>query len=102
MLKTIVDANFRGEEASVGPGRDPRQRQGLLEIVPVSRMDEVLGHALTRKAAPIVWDEASAKPAVDTPAEEKSSARTAHWSDRTRLQKAAAGAFTAKLLFAWR
>jgi hypothetical protein len=49
-----------------------------LEIVPVSRMDEVLGHALTRKPVPIVWDEASAKPAVDTPAEEKSSARTAH------------------------
>ena len=49
-----------------------------LEIVPVSRMDEVLGHALTRKPVPIVWDEASAKPAVETPVEEESSARTAH------------------------
>jgi ATP-dependent Lon protease len=28
-----------------------------LEIVPVSRMDEVLGHALTRKPEPIEWDE---------------------------------------------
>ncbi len=30
-----------------------------LEIIPVSRMDEVLGHALTRKPVPIVWDEAA-------------------------------------------
>src|SRR6266699_2939774 len=52
--------------------------KGGLEIIPVSRMDEVLGHALTRKPVPIVWDEASAKPAVDTPVEEASSARTAH------------------------
>jgi ATP-dependent Lon protease len=49
-----------------------------LEIIPVSRMDEVLARALTRKPVPIVWDEASAKPAVDTPVEEKSSARIAH------------------------
>jgi ATP-dependent Lon protease len=52
--------------------------KGGLEIIPVSRMDEVLGHALTRKPVPIVWDEASAKPSVDTPVEEASSARTAH------------------------
>jgi ATP-dependent Lon protease len=52
--------------------------KGGLEIIPVSRMDEVLGHALTRKPVPIVWDEASARPAVDTPVEEASSARTAH------------------------
>jgi ATP-dependent Lon protease len=48
-----------------------------LEIIPVSRIDEVLGHALTRKPVPIVWDEASAKPTVETPVEEESSARTA-------------------------
>jgi ATP-dependent Lon protease len=47
-----------------------------LEIIPVSRIDEVLGHALTRKPVPIVWDEASAKPTVETPVEEESSART--------------------------
>jgi len=52
--------------------------KGGLEIIPVSRMDEVLGHALTRKPAPIVRDETSAKPAVDTPVEEASLARTAH------------------------
>src|SRR6266542_33540 len=48
-----------------------------LEIIPVSRIDEVLGHALTRKPVPIVWDEASAKPTVETSVGEESSARTA-------------------------
>jgi ATP-dependent Lon protease len=36
--------------------------KGGLEIVPVSRMDEVLKHALTRAPEPIEWDEAAAKP----------------------------------------
>jgi ATP-dependent Lon protease len=31
--------------------------RGRLEIVPVSRMDEVLARAMTRKPAPIDWDE---------------------------------------------
>ena len=38
-----------------------------LEIMPVARMDEVLGHALVRQPEPIEWTEAdqeSAKPAV--------------------------------------
>jgi ATP-dependent Lon protease len=30
-----------------------------LEIVPVSRMDEVLARAMTRKPEPIEWDDAS-------------------------------------------
>jgi len=42
------------------------QIKGGLEIIPVSRMDEVLTRALTRKPEPIEWDEASAKP-VDVP-----------------------------------
>ena len=33
-----------------------------LDIIPVSRMDEVLARALVRKPEPIVWDEAAAKP----------------------------------------
>jgi hypothetical protein len=41
-------------------------------------MDEVLGHALTRKPVPILWDEASVKPTVETPVDEESSAWTAH------------------------
>src|SRR5881397_1429966 len=32
-----------------------------LEILPVSRMDEVLAHSLTRKPEPIVWDETQVK-----------------------------------------
>src|SRR6202167_1076681 len=39
-----------------------------LEIIPVTRMDEVLARALTRKPEPIEWDEAAAKP-IETPVE---------------------------------
>jgi ATP-dependent Lon protease len=51
-----------------------------LDIIPVSRMDEVLKHALVRMPEAIVWEEASAKP-VDVPepvVEEDSSGLTAH------------------------
>ena len=48
-----------------------------LNIIPVSRMDEVLAHALVRKPEPIVWDEvAAAKPAER--AEDDGSGLTAH------------------------
>ncbi len=48
-----------------------------LNIIPVSRMDEVLAHALVRKPEPIVWDEvAAAKPAEK--AEDDGSGLTAH------------------------
>jgi ATP-dependent Lon protease len=33
-----------------------------MEIIPVSRMDEVLARALIRKPEPIEWDEATVKP----------------------------------------
>jgi ATP-dependent Lon protease len=51
-----------------------------LEIIPVSRMDEVLGRALTRKPEPVQWDE-TAKPvetSVDAVVEEDGSGLTAH------------------------
>jgi ATP-dependent Lon protease len=51
-----------------------------LDIIPVSRMDEVLTRALVRKPEPIVWEESTAKP-VDVPdaaVEEDSSGLTAH------------------------
>ena len=51
-----------------------------LDIIPVSRMDEVLARALVRKPEPITWEEAAAKP-VDVPdpaVEEDSSGLTAH------------------------
>jgi ATP-dependent Lon protease len=51
-----------------------------LEIIPVSRMDEVLSRALTRELKPIEWDE-NAKPVVtstDGVVEEDASGLTAH------------------------
>ncbi|HEX4410770.1 MAG TPA: endopeptidase La [Xanthobacteraceae bacterium] len=51
-----------------------------LDIIPVTRMDEVLTRALVRKPEPITWEEATAKP-VDVPdpvVEEDSSGLTAH------------------------
>ena len=51
-----------------------------MEIVPVSRMDEVLARALVRELKPIEWDEA-AKPVVSSPdgvVEEDASGLTAH------------------------
>jgi ATP-dependent Lon protease len=52
-----------------------------LDIIPVTRMDEVLARALVRKPEPIVWEESTAKP-VDVPdqavVEEDASGLTAH------------------------
>jgi ATP-dependent Lon protease len=45
----------------------PETIKGGLDIIPVARMDEVLGVALTRKPEPIEWDEAAAKPAAGVP-----------------------------------
>src|SRR6201989_2857766 len=54
-----------------------------LEIIPVSRMDEVLTRALTRKPEPLEWKEEKAKPVetsvtTEPPVEEDSSTLTAH------------------------
>jgi ATP-dependent Lon protease len=57
------------------------QIKGGLEIIPVSRMDEVLAVALTRKPEPIEWDEATAKQPVTVPdagVEEDTSGVIAH------------------------
>ena len=51
--------------------------KGGLNIIPVSRMDEVLAHALTRKPEPIVWDEVAAAKPAEKP-EDDGSALTAH------------------------
>jgi ATP-dependent Lon protease len=48
-----------------------------LEIVPVTRMDEVLDRALTRQPELVEWDETKEKVA-DAPVEEESSQLTAH------------------------
>ncbi|HWL20912.1 MAG TPA: endopeptidase La, partial [Bradyrhizobium sp.] len=52
-----------------------------MEIIPVSRMDEVLAGALTRKPEPIEWDEAGVKPVPAPEAvevDEEASVLTAH------------------------
>jgi ATP-dependent Lon protease len=52
-----------------------------LEIVPVSRMDEVLARAMTRKPEPIGWDETTTTAAAvpeEAPVEEEASTLTAH------------------------
>jgi ATP-dependent Lon protease len=45
----------------------PDSVKSKLEIIPVSRMDEVMTHALIRKPEPIVWEEkpTSAAPTVE-------------------------------------
>jgi ATP-dependent Lon protease len=52
-----------------------------LQIVPVSRMDEVLARAMTRKPERIEWDEATTSaPTVpeEAPVEEEAATLTAH------------------------
>jgi ATP-dependent Lon protease len=60
----------------------PDSVKGGLDIVPVSRMDEVLARSLTRTPEPIVWDEAAkpVEPAVEAAVEveDDASALTAH------------------------
>ena len=69
LLDQISKSQNRGD-ISVKGAKDlveiSDQIKGGLEIIPVSRMDEVLAKALTRKPEPIEWDEAAAKP-IDVP-----------------------------------
>ena len=51
--------------------------KGGLEIIPVSRMDEVLAHALVRKPEPIQWEEVPVK-APDPAVEDETPGLTAH------------------------
>ena len=55
----------------------PAAVKNALEIVPVSRMDEVLKHALVRQPVPIVWDDAKV-PVVAALAEDDGSGILAH------------------------
>ncbi|MGB8279320.1 MAG: endopeptidase La [Methylovirgula sp.] len=49
-----------------------------LEIVPVSRMDEVLKNALVRQPVPIVWEEEVTKPLAPLATEDEASGVVAH------------------------
>jgi ATP-dependent Lon protease len=55
----------------------PASVKNGLEIVPVSRMDEVLAHALVRQPQPITWEEDLRTPAAKA-GEEDSSGMVAH------------------------
>ncbi len=58
----------------------PNSVKNGLEIVPVSRMDEVLAHALVRRPIPIVWEEdvAAPRPSPSAPPEEDGQGLIAH------------------------
>jgi ATP-dependent Lon protease len=55
----------------------PDSVKNAMEIVPVSRMDEVLKRALVRQPTPIVWDESKVLP-VPAGADEEARGLTAH------------------------
>jgi ATP-dependent Lon protease len=56
----------------------PSSVKNGLEIVPVSRMDEVLAHALVRRPIPIAWEEDVAAPPRSGPPEEDGQGLVAH------------------------
>ena len=58
----------------------PANVKNALEIVPVSRMDEVLKHALVREPTPIVWEEElkPVKSSAPLPGEEDAAGLVAH------------------------
>jgi len=56
----------------------PDTVKNQLEIVPVSRMEEVLGHALIRKPEPIIWEEDAKAVASPLPADDDASGVVAH------------------------
>ncbi len=54
----------------------PESVKSKMEIIPVSRMDEVISRALVRKTEAIVWEEPVAKPAA--PTDDDAAGLTAH------------------------
>jgi len=56
----------------------PSSVKNGLEIVPVSRMDEVLAHALVRQPSPIVWEEDVAAAPPPSPPEDDGQGLVAH------------------------
>jgi len=56
----------------------PDSVKSKLDIVPVSRMDEVFVHALVRKPEPITWDETAVKEAPAPAVEDEGPGLTAH------------------------
>ncbi|NJO53621.1 MAG: endopeptidase La [Bacteroidales bacterium] len=75
-LKTVLIP----EENAKDLAEIPENVKSGLEIIPVSRMDEVLAHALTAKPTPIVWDESAAAAEKDSQviADEEPAGMVAH------------------------
>src|SRR6202171_4412885 len=89
LKEKLLAASRGGMKTVLIPEEDAKDLVGILdtiqkglEIIPVSRMDEVLARALVRKPDPITWDEGTAKPGeppVGEPAvEDEASVLTAH------------------------
>ncbi|MHB8885225.1 MAG: endopeptidase La [Methylovirgula sp.] len=72
MKKVIIPEENAKDLADI-----PNSVKNGLEIVPVSRIDEVLRHALVRQPVPIVWEE-ERKPLAPLPAEDEASGVVAH------------------------
>ncbi len=72
MKKVIIPEENAKDLADI-----PNSVKNGLEIVPVSRIDEVLKHALVRQPVPIVWEE-ERKPLAPLPAEDEASGVVAH------------------------
>ncbi len=73
MKKVIIPEENAKDLADI-----PDSVKNGLEIVPVSRMDEVLKHALVRQPVPIVWEEERTKPHAPLPTEDEASGVVAH------------------------
>jgi len=73
MKKVIIPEENAKDLADI-----PDSVKNGLEIVPASRMDEVLKHALVRQPVPIVWEEETKPLATPMPAEDEASGVVAH------------------------
>jgi ATP-dependent Lon protease len=56
----------------------PNSVKSGLEIVPVTRMEEVLAHALVRQPLPIVWDETAGQAAQPIAGDDEGAGMVAH------------------------
>ncbi|TAL76670.1 MAG: endopeptidase La [Beijerinckiaceae bacterium] len=73
MKKVIIPEENAKDLADI-----PDSVKNGLEIVPVSRMDEVLRHALVRQPVPIVWEEETKPLAAPIPGDDEASGVVAH------------------------
>jgi ATP-dependent Lon protease len=74
-IKTVIIPDENAKDLT----EIPDELKNALDILPVSRMDEVLKHAFTRPPQPIAWEEeAEAEAPVVPPKDETQPGVTAH------------------------